>query len=83
MTVPPDTIESKYANLGPLAYNGGTTATHKLMTFSPAIDAGSNAGSESYDQRGAGFPRVIGSSADIGAFELNTEDEIFSDGFDF
>lgn len=83
MTVPPDTIENKYANLGPLAYNGGMTATHKLMTFSPAIDAGSNAGSLNYDQRGDGYPRVIGSSADIGAFELDTADEIFSDGFDF
>jgi len=83
MTVPPDTIENKYANLGPLTYNGGTTATHKLMTFSPAIDAGSNAGSLNYDQRGDGYPRVIGSNADIGAFELDTADEIFSDGFDF
>jgi hypothetical protein len=83
MTVPPDTIENKYANLGPLTYNGGQTATHKLMTFSPAVDAGSNAGSVSYDQRGPGFPRVIGPNADIGAFELDTTDEIFSDGFDF
>jgi hypothetical protein len=83
MTVPPDTIENKYANLGPLTYNGGTTATHKLMTFSPAIDTGSNAGSLNYDQRGAGYPRVIGSNADIGAYELDTADEIFSDGFDF
>ena len=82
MTVPSDTIEGKYANLGPLTYNGGMTATHKLMTFSPAIDAGSNAANVNYDQRGDGFPRIIGSNADIGAFELDTVDEIFSDGFD-
>ena len=83
MTVPSDTIEGKYANLGLLTYNGGSTATHKLMTFSPAVDAGSNAGSVNYDQRGDGFPRVIGANADIGAYELNTADEIFSDGLDF
>lgn len=83
MAVPPDTIQNKYANLGPLTYNGGSTATHKLMTFSPAIDAGSNAGNLNYDQRGVGYQRVIGSNADIGAFELDTADEIFSDGFDF
>jgi hypothetical protein len=33
------------------------------------------------DQRGAGFPRVLGVSADIGAFE-GTSDVIFADGFD-
>jgi hypothetical protein len=32
-----------------------------------------------YDQRGPGFPRVIGSFADIGAVE---SDVIFSNGFD-
>ncbi|WP_422198417.1 choice-of-anchor Q domain-containing protein [Dokdonella sp.] len=33
------------------------------------------------DQRGAGFPRVLGSTADIGAFE-GTSDVIFADGFE-
>lgn len=82
MTVPSDTIQGKYAGFAPLAYNGGRTATHKLMTSSPAIDAGNNAANVAYDQRGDGFVRVIGSNADIGAFELDTADEIFSDGFD-
>jgi hypothetical protein len=82
MTVPSGTIEGKYAGFAPLAYNGGSTATHKLLSFSPAINTGSNAANANYDQRGDGFPRVIGANADIGAFELDTADEIFSDGFD-
>jgi len=36
---------------------------------SPAIDAGSNGGGFLWDQRGPGFPRVVGPRADIGAFE--------------
>ena len=33
-------------------------------------------------QRGSDYPRVIGSSADIGAYELDTNDVIFVNGFD-
>ena len=36
---------------------------------SPAVDAGSNLAGLSFDQRGDGFPRVVGAQADIGAFE--------------
>lgn len=61
-----------------LADNGGKTPTHALVAGSPAIDAGSNAramGANGFplttDQRGAGFPRVIGGTVDIGAFEFN------------
>ena len=37
----------------------------------------------STDQRGPGYPRVIGSAPDIGAFEFNAAgDEIFGNGFD-
>lgn len=36
---------------------------------SPVIDAGSNPNALSYDQRGAGFPRTLGSATDIGALE--------------
>jgi hypothetical protein len=39
-------------------------------------------GGASTDQRGSGFPRVIGSFADIGAFEGVDADSIFYDGFD-
>lgn len=57
--------------LGPLANNGGPTQTRGLLPGSPAIDAGdtSTVSSIQYDQRGQGFPRVVGSAVDIGAFE--------------
>jgi hypothetical protein len=74
--VPADTI-SDDPKLGPLQNNGGPTLTHALLTNSPAIDKG-NVGGFSQDQRL--FPRVVGSSADIGAFEF--VDAIFVDGFD-
>jgi hypothetical protein len=66
--------------LGALADNGGATRTRALRPGSPAIDTGNNAENQTYDQRG--HPRVIGLSADIGAFELDTTDVIFADGFD-
>ena len=53
----------------PLAANGGPTRTHGLAPDSPAIDAGNNLAALVTDQRGAGFPRVLGAAADIGAFE--------------
>ena len=56
--------------LGPLTDNGGPTETHALLTGSPAIDAGGITSSLVNDQRGAGFPRVVGSAVDIGAFEV-------------
>lgn len=58
--------------LGPLSNNGGPTLTHLLVTGSRAIDSGSNAlipTGIATDQRGAGFPRIVGSTVDIGAVE--------------
>ncbi len=59
--------------LGPLANNGGPTKTHALPVGSPAIDAGTNTGCPSTDQRGLPRPRDgdgNGSSiCDMGAFE--------------
>jgi hypothetical protein len=66
--------------LGPLQDNGGPTYTHALLPGSPAIDAGNNALGLPYDQRLGGFPRVVGTAADIGAFETNP-DIIFVNGF--
>ncbi len=59
--------------LGPLQNNGGPTETHQLLASSPAIDAGDNAlipAGVLFDQRGAGFDRIVNGSVDIGAFEV-------------
>ena len=66
------------ADVGPLADNGGLTETVALLAGSPAIDAGNTALAVdrstqqplTTDQRGAGFPRVLGPAVDIGAFEF-------------
>ncbi|CAN5295827.1 hypothetical protein BH11PLA2_BH11PLA2_28790 [soil metagenome] len=56
--------------IAPLASNGGNSLTHGLLPGSPAIDAGSNvAPTLTFDQRGTGFPRQVGTAVDIGAFE--------------
>jgi hypothetical protein len=57
--------------LGPLQDNFGPTFTHKLLTGSPAINAGdpSFAPPPFYDQRGPGANRVIGGRIDVGSFE--------------
>ena len=62
--------------LTPLAYRGGTTQTHGLLSGSPAIDAGNPAapGSggdacEASDQRGVARPQ--GTRCDIGAVEIH------------
>ncbi len=74
-------IVGQDAVLLPLAFNGGPTQTHALDPTSPAIDHGSNPESLTFDQRGSPYPRVIGVSADIGAYELDT-DRIFANGFE-
>jgi len=56
------------AKLGPLGANGGETDTMALLAGSPAIDAGTNEGCPSADQRGVARPQ--GPACDIGAFEL-------------
>ncbi|MEP6482937.1 MAG: choice-of-anchor Q domain-containing protein [Rudaea sp.] len=87
-TLPIDTITS-CPLLGPLSDNGGTTLTHRLLTNSPALDAGNNdtgfSGNPlSFDQRGDGHPRTFNGVTDIGAFEYGggTGDEIFRSGFE-
>ena len=68
-----------------LQNNGGTTATHALVTGSVAINGGSNEfvvadtadldgdgniiETIPYDQRGSGFSRINGTTVDIGAYE--------------
>jgi hypothetical protein len=59
--------------LAPLANNGGRTQTHALLSGSPAIDRGDNAGAPATDQRGVARPRDGDGNGsrivDIGAFE--------------
>jgi hypothetical protein len=58
--------------LGPLQDNGGPTLTRLPLAGSPAIDKGAPGGTPpEFDQRGAGFPRVIGGRVDIGAVETS------------
>jgi CSLREA domain-containing protein len=82
-------LSSSDPKLGSLANNGGPTQTHALLTGSPAINAGNNSlipadvtdqdgdsnASEPlpFDQRGPGFPRIVGSIVDIGAFEAGAQ----------
>lgn len=56
--------------LAPLGSNGGPTETHALLAGSPAIDSGDLTSTETTDQRGSGFVRLVGTNVDIGAVEL-------------
>ena len=57
--------------LGPLQDNGGPTFTHQLLCGSIAINAGNNADAPPTDQRG--FPRIMGGTIDIGAYESGNQ----------
>ncbi len=94
-SLPPDTIIGKCPLLGPLKNNGGTTLTHALYSGSPAIDTGINGADLAYDQRGGPQPvvtpippppqayeRFSGVRIDIGAYEFQYSDNIFSAGFE-
>ena len=61
-----------------LANYGGPTATHLLLPNSPALNAGKSTAALDQDdnplttdQRGAGFPRIVGSAVDIGSVEVS------------
>jgi hypothetical protein len=58
--------------LGPLQNNGGPTQTMALFAGSRAINAGDNTNAPSDDQRGPDFPRIVGGTIDIGAFEVQS-----------
>lgn len=81
--LPPDTIGGDPL-LGPLQDNGGATPTHALSSDSPAINAGNNEANLEWDQRGAGYARVVDGMPDIGAYEFGAVyvDTIFSDDFE-
>ena len=78
--LPPDTIITSDPGLGELSsLNGGPTPTMAPLSGSVAINNGNNVNNGKYDQRGPGYPRVVGANADIGAVESDT---IFANGFD-
>jgi len=78
--LPPDTIITADPGLGALSsLNGGPTPTMAPLSGSLAINHGNNVNNGKYDQRGPGYPRVVGANADIGAVESDT---IFANGFD-
>jgi hypothetical protein len=56
------------AGVGPLADNGGPTATHALIAGSPAVDAAAPGPCAATDQRGVTRPQ--GAACDAGSFEL-------------
>jgi hypothetical protein len=70
---PADTL-SVDPMLDVLADNGGVSVTYALLPGSPAIDSGNNKAGRLYDQRGPGFPRVVGPRADIGAYEVQADE---------
>lgn len=85
IALPPDTLQEDPL-LYPLWSNGGSTPTHALAACSPALDVGlirDNFGDIPFDQRGDGYERSYGAAPDIGAFELQPDNErIFGDGFE-
>jgi hypothetical protein len=80
----PDATIVACPRLRMLADNGGPTLTHALNSGSPAIDGGNNHGDFALDQRSNGFPRVFGTSADVGAVEWQGEidDVVFRSAFE-
>jgi hypothetical protein len=68
-SLPAGELSNSNPLLGPLAANGGPTATHALLPGSPAQDSGGTAGCPPTDQRGTSRPQ--GSACDIGAYEAS------------
>jgi hypothetical protein len=87
--LPPGTLAFVCPLLGPLKDNGGFTLTHALNSGSPAIDSGNNVLNYLEDQRYMPtdsapypYPRESNGVADIGAYEVNQDDEVFSAEFE-
>jgi CSLREA domain-containing protein len=65
--------------LSPFQDNSGNTWTYALLPGSPALNAGTNVGCPSTDQRGVLRPH--GAFCDIGAYETNYAPQAVADGF--
>jgi hypothetical protein len=68
LTLPAGTLRSD-PMLGSLTYSGASPPFLPLLAGSPAIDAGNDESGAHYDQRGNGNARLVGTAADIGAYE--------------
>lgn len=69
-------------SLSELGYWGGSTRTFALGEGSVALDFGQSGFTDLLcDQRGLGFPRILQSRLDAGAFESG-QDNLFVDGFE-
>ncbi len=83
-------IFSDLPGLGALADNGGPTQTMAPTVGSPALSNGDpllaktgNGVPLNYDQRGPRFPRTLpDGTLDIGAFQHQGTDRIFTNGFE-
>ncbi|MEX2170785.1 MAG: RHS repeat-associated core domain-containing protein [Pirellulales bacterium] len=66
-------VSDANAGLAALDYYGGYTKTHALLPASVAINAGDDNEAVSagllLDQRGTGYPRILGTHVDVGAHE--------------
>lgn len=82
--VPPYTITARCPRLDRLRDNGGPTKTHALLSFSPALDEGAvinlGIGDLVNDQRL--MPRTSGPFPDIGSYEAQKDDLLFSTNFE-
>lgn len=56
--------------------NGGSTQTITFLAGSPAIDGAADCAGLDSDQRGFDRPMPIGASCDVGALEVQSEDDI-------
>ena len=74
LNLPADTITAD-PQLFALANNGGPTRTHALAADSPAINRGNNVLGSQTDQRGDGYQREVDGSTDIGAYEMQADNE--------
>jgi hypothetical protein len=71
LALPTGTLRSD-PMLSALISSGASPPFFRLLPGSPAIDAGNDASSAPYDQRGNGNARVVGKAADIGAYETQS-----------
>lgn len=80
-TASPSDILNADPMIAYLADYGGPTLTHRLLDGSPAIDAGTDTGTASIDQRGEN--RNFNGTPDIGAYEYDPATRIESDREEF